>query len=334
MRALCEAFGVDGLPVIVAEIGGNHGGRRDLALEMVDAAAAAGAHAVKFQTYVTDRFVSRNHPSYEEFAREALSFDDLAVVAQHCRARGIVFFSTPFDEESADFLESLGVPAFKIASGDLTHLPLLRYVAGKGRPVLLSTGASTWEEADAAVAAIRSEAAVELAVLHCVAAYPTPDAEVQLRMIPELQRRYDTVVGFSDHTAGIEISLAAVALGAAIIEKHFTTDRDLPGGDNAMSITREELSRLVGGSRRIVAALGGTALRLTPSERQLLPAIRRTMVLRRPLAAGEVLAPDDVMMMRSGGGMTAEKLDVVAGRKAARNLPALHALVPGDFVED
>lgn len=332
MGALCEAFGVDGLPLIVAEIGGNHGGRLALALEMVDAATASGAHAVKFQTYVTDRFVSRSHPSYEEFAREALSFDELAVVAQHCRARNIVFFSTPFDEDSADLLESLDVPAFKIASGDLTHLSLLRHVAAKGRPVLLATGASTGAEIDAAVAVVRQVSEAELVLLHCVSAYPAPDEEINLRVIPELARQYGVAVGFSDHTVGIEVALAAVALGAQVIEKHFTIDQSLAGGDNAMSVTPDEMAALVKGSRRIPAALGDGVRRLTASERRLLPALRRSLTLRRPLAAGEAVAREDLIAVRPGTGIDPGHLDAVVGRRASRDLPDGRLLEPADLV--
>jgi len=326
MQSLRDAFGVAAPPLVVAEIGGNHDGRLDRALEMVDAAKAAGADAVKFQTYVTDRFVSRSHRSYQEFAREALSFDDFQNVARHCGDNGIAFFSTPFDEDSADFLESLDVPAFKIASGDLTHLPLIEHVARKGRPILLSTGAATWAEVDVAVKTVQDVAAAELVLLYCVAAYPAPDAEIGLHAIAALQRRYGLEVGFSDHTLGIDIALAAVAQGATVVEKHFTTNPDLPGGDNAMSITPDEMRRLVTGSKRIAAVLGDVEPRVTASERQILPAIRRSLVLRRALAAGDVLTPGDVLVVRPSGELAPADLESLTGRRVARDLPALHTL--------
>lgn len=331
MIALARAFGVQSRPVIVAEIGGNHGGDLRLALDMVDAARAAGADAVKFQTYVLDRWIARESPSYADFQREALSFEQFRVIAQHCRDTGIVFFSTPFDEESADFLETLDVPAFKIASGDLTHLPLLRHVAAKGRLVLLATGASTSADVDTAVEAIRSVGGADPVLLHCTAAYPAPDEEADIGTIPAFRARYGTVVGFSDHTLGIEIALGAVALGADIVEKHFTTDRSLPGGDNEMSITPGELAALVAGSRRIAAAVGEGAKYVRPSERQLRPLLRRSLALRRALTEGETITRDDLLVLRPGTGMAPAEIDRVVGRKAARSLAAGQMLVASDL---
>jgi sialic acid synthase SpsE len=214
------------------------------------------------------------------------------------------------------------VPAFKIASGDLTNRPFLRYVAAKDRPVLLSTGASTWDEIDAAVETIREASTAGLLLLHCTAAYPASDEEANLQVIPAMAERYGCPVGFSDHTAGVEITLAAVALGAVVLEKHFTIDRSLPGGDNGISILPGELRTLVEGSRRVLASLGCPERQVTSSERTLLNAIRRSVAVRRNLEAGESLSPADLFELRPGTGIPASALEEVTGRTA--RLP-LHA---------
>lgn len=320
-------------PLIIAEIGGNHGGSVELAERMVDSAAAAGATVVKFQTYVPERLTSRNAAGFEEFARESLSYDEFRGLAQYCRERDVVFLSTPFDEDSADLLEDLGVPAFKIASGDLTHLALIRHVAAKNKPIFLSTGASTWEDIDRAVEAVRVRSTAELVLLHCIAAYPAPDEEANLRVIPEMERRYGLAVGFSDHTLGIDLALAAVALGAQVIEKHFTTDQTLPGGDNEMSILPEELATLLKTSRRIQTALGKPDRTPTPAEKALLPAIRRSLVLRRDLGTGDVITATDLTAVRPETGIPANQVDRVVGRRLGHPVAAFVPLQWEDLAE-
>lgn len=323
-------FPEDG-PLIIAEIGGNHGGDLALAKKMVDAAIDAGGRVVKFQTYRVEAFVSPQSEAYGEFGPEALSYDQFRELATYCARHGATFLSTPFDLESADFLEELDVPAFKIASGDLTFLPLLRHVAKKGRPIILSTGAATWDEIDRAVDAIRSTSNATLTLLHCTAAYPAPDAEANLRVIPRLRKRYGTRVGFSDHTVGVDIALAAVALGAQVVEKHFTIDRSLPGGDNEMSILPHELSRLVEASRRIWCALGDSERRRTPSEEQLLPNLRRSLAINREMTMGEEILEEDLIAIRPGTGIPPFQMDRVVGRRLSRSVEAFHIIGFGDL---
>lgn len=301
-------------PIVIAEIGNNHGGNVELAKQMVKAAIQAGTPYVKFQTMIPERLLAPDHPAFEEFSREALSFDDFRVLHRFCVEQGAIFLSTPFDPESADFLEELDVPAFKIASGDLTHLPLLRHIASKHRPILLSTGASTVDDIDRAVAAIRTITNAELVLLHCTAAYPCPDEEANLAVIPALARRYGCRVGFSDHTLGVEIALAAVALSTVVVEKHFTIDLKLPGGDNAMSLLPEELAQLLQGVRRVYRAIGSVPRRKTPSELRIEPMSRRSLVVRRDLRAGEVLQARDLDAVRPGGGIAPAQLDAVIGK--------------------
>jgi N-acetylneuraminate synthase/N,N'-diacetyllegionaminate synthase len=314
-------FGLS-LPIVVAEIGGNHNGDLALARRMIDAVAEAGGGVAKFQAYHTSQWISAADPSYDEFAREELPDEAWSELAARCQAKHVVFLATPFDRTSVDRLAALGVPAFKIASGDLTNRPFLRYVAEKDRPVLLSTGASTLDEVDAAVETIREASNAGLLLLHCTAAYPTRDEEANLTVIPAMAERYGCPVGFSDHTAGVEITLAAVALGAVLVEKHFTIDRSLPGGDNAMSILPVELRALVEGSRRILASLGRAERLVTPSEQALVGAIRRSLAVRRDVKSGESLFRENLFELRPGTGIPASAVEEVTGRTA--RLP-LHA---------
>ena len=313
-------------PIVVPEIGGNHNGDLGLALRMIDAVADAGASVAKFQVYRTSEWSSVDDRTYSEFEREELPARAWATVEEHCRMRQVQFLATPFDRASVDALVNLGVPAIKIASGDLTNLPFLRYVAATRKPVLLSTGASCWGDIDIAVDAIRAVSDAALLLLHCTAAYPAVDAEANLRVIPAIAERYGCQVGFSDHTPGIEISLAAVALGAVLVEKHFTTDRSLPGGDNAMSILPGELGALVEGTYRVRAALGCAERKVTESEQSLQVAIRRSLALRRPLAKGEIVLEEDLVELRPGSGISAGDAAEVTGRTTRRALPAQHVL--------
>lgn len=307
-------------PIVIAEIGNNHGGSLELAKRMVVAAVRAGTPYVKFQTMIPERLLSRDHPAFEEFSREALSFDDFRALERYCREHGAVFLSTPFDLESADFLEELGVPAFKVASGDLTYLPFLTHVARNHKPILLSTGASTLDDIDAAVQTIRSVSEAELILMHCTAAYPCPDEEANLGCIPTLASRYGCRVGLSDHTLGIEISLAAVGLGARVVEKHFTINRELPGGDNSMSVLPQELERLNVAVQRVHRALGSSLRLKTPSEMRLDVRLHRSLIVRRDVKPGEIIRPEDLDAVRPGGGISPNDLDKIVGRRVAKRL--------------
>lgn len=298
---------------VIAEIGGNHSGDCSLAKRMVDAAADVGAWAVKFQTYEVEELVASNSEYYEAFSEEALSFEQFSELALYCQERKIVFLSTPFGKKSADFLETLDVPAFKIASGDLTYLPFLRHIGAKGRPVLLSTGASSWTEIDRAVQVLVAENC-PFTLLHCTSSYPAKDAEINLRVIEELRRRYACSVGFSDHSLGIEIAMAAMAMGAGIIEKHFTVDRSLPGGDNDISILPNELRSLIDAGQRISIAMGNGERQLTGDEIQLQPIMRRSLVAARSMPAGYVLNREDISIVRPGTGIDPSAFEDVIGR--------------------
>ncbi len=338
----------DRAPVfVVAEAGVNHNGDPALARRLVDAAVAAGADAVKFQTFRSEPLVSRTAPKaayqrettgagesqQEMLKRLELSLDHQAALRDHCAKRGILFFSSPFDEASADALEALGVLLFKIPSGEITNFPFLRHVARKGKPIILSTGMSTLEEVARAVAEIRAAGDPPLALLHCLSAYPAPAAEMNLRAMDTLRERFDCPVGLSDHTLGIEVAVAAAARGAAIVEKHFTLDKALPGPDHRTSLDPDELRHLVTAIRSVETALGDGEKRPMPSEADTRRVARKSLVAARAIRAGERLTSDLVAVKRPGTGIPPADLARALGRRVKRDIPA-DAVIEWEALEE
>jgi N-acetylneuraminate synthase len=326
----------EGEPVlVVAEAGVNHNGSQSRALKLVDAAAAAGADAVKFQTFEASRLAAASAPlsGYQRAGTKAesqvamlrdleLPREAFAELAQRSKKRKLLFLSTPFDEASADLLEELEVPAFKVGSGDLTNTPFLRSLAGRGRPILLSTGMATLEEVAEAVEAVRAGGNPGLALLHCVSSYPAPPEQANLLAIDTLRREFDLPVGYSDHTLGLAVSLGAVARGASVVEKHFTLDRRLQGPDHALSLEPHKLAELVTGIRAVEVALGDGEKRPQPAEEENRTVVRRSLVAARNLEAGERVGPGDVAIKRPGGGLAPSELDRVVGAELARPIAA------------
>lgn len=321
---------------VIAEAGVNHNGDAALARRLVDIAAEAGADAVKFQAFSTDALVSRHAPKaayqaettgagetqHQMLARLELTAGQQASLAKAAAARGIVFFSSVFDEDSVDALDAIGVALFKVPSGEITNLPLLRRVAGKGKPIVLSTGMSTMDEVADAVAAIREAGDPPLALLHCVSAYPAPAAETNLRAMDTLRDAFALPVGLSDHTLGISVSVAAVARGACIIEKHFTVDRSLPGPDHRASLSPSELRGLVDAIRTVEAALGTGEKGPTASELDTKRVARKSLVAARAIAAGETLTSELLRIKRPGTGISPAELERAVGRRVRRALAA------------
>ncbi len=321
---------------IIAEAGVNHNGSLDTALQMVRVAARTGADAIKFQTFKAEKLTTAHAPkaAYQATATDKnenqlemlrkleLSEGDFQKLFDECIKNNILFLSTPFDEDSADFLASLNMEAFKISSGEITNLPLLAYVAHKGRPVILSTGMSYLNEVDLAVRTIRAAGNHDLVLLHCTSNYPAEPADVNLRAMLTLGRAFQTPVGFSDHTMGIEIPLAAVAMGASIIEKHFTLDRSLPGPDHQASLEPIELEALVKGVRKVVASLGHGRKEPVESEADTAAVARKSIVARIDIPAGTILDESHFIMMRPGTGLPSVMLKYVAGRTARVDIPA------------
>jgi N,N'-diacetyllegionaminate synthase len=321
--------------LVIAEAGVNHNGDLDLAKQLIDAAAQAGADLVKFQTFSADRIVVRKaakadyqaqttdkeESQYDMLRRLELSADMHKALIAHCAERKIGFFSTPFDIESVDLLVSLGQELFKIPSGELTNLPYVRHIGRLGKTVILSTGMATLGEVEAAIDVLEQAGTprTQISVLHCTTEYPTPMEEVNLRAMQGLQRVFGTAVGYSDHTPGLEVSIAAVAMGASIIEKHFTMDRNLPGPDHKASLEPDELSALVSAIRNIEIALGDGIKRLTPSEARNRPVMRKSLVASQPIQAGERFSAKNLTTKRPGTGISPMRWDEVLGRQASRN---------------
>lgn len=333
----------DGAPcLIIAEAGVNHNGQPSLAHALIDAAAAAGADAVKFQTFRADRlavtsapkaaYQKRNGPAGESqlemLRRLELPDDVVRELVAHCRAKGILFLSSPFDEESADFLDALGMPAFKVPSGELTNSPFLRHLAEKGKPLIVSTGMADMSEVEAAVGVIRAAGAPPFTLLHCVSNYPADPADCNLRAIGALEQAFGVPVGWSDHTTGIDIAVAAVALGAAVLEKHFTTDRALPGPDHRASLEPGELADMVRAVRRVESALGTGIKRPAASEADTASVARKSLVAVRDLAAGTVISATDLAARRPGTGLPPSRQGELLGRRLKVNVAVGDLLTP------
>ena len=319
---------------IIAEAGVNHNGSLEMAYRLVDEAKKAGADAVKFQSFKAERLAGARAPKarYQEEAtpkgesqremlrRMELSPEDHRKLFGYASERGILFLSSPFDEESANLLYRLGVAAFKIPSGELTNLPLLTCVCRFERPILLSTGMSTLEEVEMAVAAIRAIHHEGLALLHCVSAYPAPFSEANLRAMETMRDSFQLPVGYSDHTEGLSVALAAAALGACVIEKHLTLDRALPGPDHRSSLEPKEFALLTRGIREVEMALGDGRKEPRPCEEEIAAVARKSLVAARDIPKGTPLTKELIAVQRPGTGLPPSMHDQVIGRKARRDV--------------
>ncbi len=351
---------------IIAEAGVNHNGSLDTALQLVDAAADAGADAVKFQTFSADLLVRRNAPKaeyqkqttgtdesqYEMLRRLELPRAAHETLLERCSARGIDFLSTPFDEESLDFLtDGLGLKTIKLGSGEVTNGPLLLRTARKGVDVILSTGMSTLGEVETALACLsfgyvapnespsldaflsafvsqegQDALRKRVTLLHCTTEYPAPFSEVNLRSMRTLRDAFNLPVGYSDHTEGIAVSIAAAALGASVIEKHFTLDRSLPGPDHKASLEPDQLAELVRSVRRTEAALGSGVKTPSPSELENRKIVRKSLTAKCAIIQGERLSPENVTCKRPGSGVSPFSFWSLLGRTAIREYAEDEAL--------
>lgn len=320
---------------IVAEAGVNHNGSLETAHLLIDAAVCAGADAVKFQTFKAERVMSAYAPKaryqlemtragesqLEMAKRLELPEEAFRELDRYCRQRGIHFLSTPFDEESADFLAQLGVPAMKIPSGELTNLPLLERVAGYGKPMIVSTGMSTLEEVRTAVEAIRGAGGRQIILLHCTSSYPAIPADANLRAMRAMAEAFDLPVGYSDHTVGVEVALAAVALGACLVEKHLTVDRTLPGPDHRISAEPDELAALVRGIRTVEQALGHGRKEPVPAEAEIAAVARKSLVAACDIPSGARLTEALIAIKRPGTGLSPAMRSALIGRSSKQHIP-------------
>jgi N,N'-diacetyllegionaminate synthase len=321
--------------LIIAEAGVNHNGDLALARQLIDVAAEAGADLVKFQTFSADRLITTHarkadyqtqttdasESQHTMIRRLELTHDMHEALIAHCNTRGIQFFSTGFDPESIDLLVELGLDRFKIPSGEITNLPYLRHVGRYGKPVILSTGMATLGEIEAALEVLEQAGTPRerITVLHCNTEYPTPMADVNLRAMLTIRDAFGVAVGYSDHTSGIEVAIAAVALGATVIEKHFTLDRNLPGPDHKASLEPDELKAMVAAIRNIEQAIGDGIKRPSASEAKNKPVARKSIVAACAIRAGECFSEINLAVKRPGTGLPPMRWDEVLGRKAPRD---------------
>ena len=324
-------------PFIIAELSANHNGSLERALEIVDAAADAGAHAIKLQTYTADtmtidkrggEFMITDPESlwtgyslYQLYAEAHTPWEWHKPIFERARERGLIAFSSPFDETAVDFLEELDVPAYKIASFECIDLPLIRYVASTGKPMIISTGLATVSEIEAAVQAARDGGCKDLALLKCTSSYPSTPENSNILTIPHMREMFGCEVGLSDHTLGIGAALAAVAHGASIVEKHVTLRREDGGFDSAFSLEPSELKALVEESERARQALGAVRYGSSEAERES-TIYRRSLYFVKDLAAGETVSSDSVRRIRPGYGLSPRYVDLVVGRKLKQAVSA------------
>ncbi len=313
---------------IIAEAGVNHNGNLEAAYKLIDVAVQAGVNAIKFQTFKAERLVTPDAPKanyqlqttegyksqFEMLRQLELSESDHQALLAYCSKRNILFISTPFDEISADFLADLGVAVFKIPSGEITNLPFLDYVARLGKPMIVSTGMSYLGEVEMAVQTIKKAGNHDIALLHCVSNYPASPAEVNLRAMQTMKAAFDLPIGYSDHTLGLEVSLAAVACGACIVEKHFTLDCTLPGPDHQASLEPDELITLIKGIRTVEAALGHGRKQPVASEINTMAVARKSLVAACNIVAQTILHEDLIAIKRPGTGLSPTMKPFLVGR--------------------
>lgn len=316
--------------LIIAEAGVNHNGDIGMALELVDIAAKAGVDAIKFQTFSASRIVTRvascadyqkintgvEQTQWEMLKRLELSFDEFSKIKEYCDKMGVEFLSTPFDEESADYLiNQIGMSKIKVPSGESTNHPFLKYLAKFNRHMIISTGMSDLVGVDQSIAAVRSVSeGLPLSILHCTSEYPCPYPNVNLNAMRTISQKFGLPVGLSDHSSGIEVSIAAAALGATIIEKHFTISKSLPGPDHRCSLEYAELAQMVRSVRNVLEAMGDGQKLPTSQELKTRDLVGRSLVLRQNLAAGSQIKRDDLVAKRPGGGVSPNEMDKMVGK--------------------
>lgn len=320
---------------IIAEAGVNHNGDINLAIQLIDAAAIAGADFVKFQTFKAETLVTKtavkakyqqemtggDETQFQMIKKLELDKKTHVELIEYCKLKNIQFLSTPFDHESIELLHELDIPLYKIPSGEITNLPYLRHIGGMGKPIIMSTGMSILEEVSDALNILLENGAKKenVTILHCNTEYPTPMEDVNLNAMITLRDELGVKVGYSDHTLGIEVPIAAVALGATVIEKHFTLDRNLPGPDHKASLEPEELKAMVKAIRNIEKAMGDGIKRPSPSETKNIPVARKSIVAKKAIKKGELFTEENITVKRPGNGISPLKWNCILGQKAVKD---------------
>jgi len=319
--------------LVIAEAGVNHNGKLSLALELCDAAKESGADVVKFQTWKTELLLTKDvaqaeyqsentgivESQFDMLKKLELSYDDFRAIKKHCDEIGIVFASTADEPDSLDFLIELGIPFIKIGSGEIGNISYLRYMGSKGLPVILSTGMSTLEDVRLSVEALKMGGAKDITLLHCTTNYPCKYENVNLKAMNTLAEEFGLKVGYSDHTEGIEVSIAAVALGACVIEKHFTLDRQMEGPDQFSSTEPAEFQRLVNSVRNVEKCLGNGIKKPTTEEVEISKVVKKRIVCKSSIKKGQTITEDDICVKRSNSGAPARQWDKVIGMIAKRD---------------
>ena len=330
-----DKFIGDGYPCfIIAEAGVNHNGDVSLAKEMVDKAVEAGVDAIKFQTFKSEKLVTK-YASMAKYQKEnigeedsqfnmlkklELSFEEFIELKDYCNDKSIIFMSTPFDIDSAEFLNSMGMEAFKISSGDLTNIPMLEYIANFNKPIILSSGMSVIGEIEDALISLRNRGVENVAVLHCTSNYPAPLDSVNLKAMNTIKNTFNILGGYSDHTRGITIPIAAAALGANIIEKHFTLDKSMEGPDHKASLDPQELKAMVEEIRKVESSLGNGIKMFNESEIDTMRVARKSIVAARDIKSGETIKLQDLDYKRPGNGLSPKYYKEIIGKKAKRDI--------------
>ena len=319
--------------IIIAEAGVNHNGSLELAKKLAEQAMKSGADCVKFQTFKTENLVTinakkadyqientgKNETQYSMLKQLELSYDDFIELKEYCDELGINFISTPFDFESIDFLNSIDMKFWKIPSGEITNYPYLVKIAETGKPIILSTGMSTLKEVEEAVGVLKENGAIEIKIMHCTTNYPTAFEDVNLAAIKTLADSIGGEVGYSDHTEGIYVPIAAVAMGATIIEKHFTLDRNMEGPDHKASLEPLELKTMIEAIRKVEKAIGDGEKKPAEAEKRNMGIVRKSIVASKNISAGEILSEDNLTTKRPGNGISPMKWKQVIGTKAIRD---------------
>ena len=333
-------------PFVIAEAGVNHNGDMKLAKELIDIAKDVGADFVKFQTFHPREMATPTGPSAQYIKRESpqakswyklleeLTLPDSAFeeLLDYCKKKGIVFLSTPYDNKSADLLDKIGVPMFKIASTDTNNLPFIEYVARKGKPMIISTGLSTLQEAQDAVGASRKAGNDKVIIMQCTSNYPASIEAANIKVISTYHDKLGVLVGYSDHTNGELCAILAVGQGAVLFEHHFTIDKNLPGPDQKASADPEEMKRYIKAIRDAYVALGTGVKRIMPEEKLTKPRMQKSLTATRNIRRGEIITKEDILIRRPATGILPKRLKEVIGKKAARNILADKPIKQSDIV--
>lgn len=320
--------------LIIAEAGVNHNGQLDLAFRLCDAAKEAGADVVKFQTWITEKMITTSvgmadyqvkntgvkESQFDMLKRLELTYDDFRRIKKYCDDIGIVFGSTADENDSLDFLIELGIPFIKVGSGDIGNVSFLRYIGSKRKPVIMSTGMSNMEDVRVSLKALKEGGAEDITLLHCTTNYPCPYPEVNLRAMQTLRDAFDLPVGYSDHTIGKEVPVAAAALGATVIEKHFTLDKNMEGPDHLASMEPKDFKEMVRSIRIVEDALGDGIKRATDSEKKIKDVVTKRIVAKCAIKAGDILTEDNICIKRNDEGEVASRWDEVIGKKALEDI--------------